>query len=134
MNRIVIMGRLTKDPDLKSTGSGVSVCNTTIAVDRNFTENGKREADFFPIVAWRHNADFLNKYFTKGRWIYVDGHMQSRKWQDKQGNDRITWEVIADEIGFCGDRKQAMPEDDTEDEPPRRRAADFGGDDNGVPF
>ena len=88
MNRIVIMGRLTKDPDLKSTGSGVSVCNTTIAVDRNFTENGKREADFFPIVAWRHNAD----------------------------------------------RKQAMPEDDTEDEPPRRRAADFGGDDNGVPF
>lgn len=134
MNRIVVMGRLTKDPQLQSTTNNVPVSNFTVAVDRSFSENGKREADFFPVVCWRHNAEFVSKYFTKGRWIYVDGHMQSRKWTDKQGNDRITWEIIADEVGFCGDRKQAMPEDDTEDEPPRRRAADFGGDDNGVPF
>lgn len=136
MNKIVIIGRLTKDPELKATPSGKPVCNFPVADDRPFAENGQREADFHQIVAWGRTAEFISKYFCKGRWIYIVGRLQYRKWQDKNGGNRISAEVVADEVGFCGDRKQAMPEDDGEEEPPRRRASDFGDveDDNHVPF
>ena len=135
MNHISIIGRLVKDPELQATQSGIPVCNITVAVDRSFTENGKRDTDFFSVVCWKRTAEFVSNYFCKGRWISVDGRMQSRKWKDKDGGSHTNWEIMADEVGFCGDRKEPLAEEPQED-PPRRRAADFGGGDDAdrVPF
>ena len=102
LNTIVLMGRLTHAPELKTTRSGVSVTEFTIAVDRDFTRQGEeKQADFFDIVAWRSTAEFVSRYITKGQLIAVRGSMQSRKWQDKNGNNRITWEVQADNVYFA---------------------------------
>ena len=105
LNRIVIMGRLTRDPELKYTQSNTAVCNFTVAVDRDYTPQGEqKQADFIDVVAWREKGEFVSKYFTKGRMIYVDGRLQSRKWTDQQGNNRTSWEINADQVGFCGDK------------------------------
>ena len=136
MNTIEMVGRLAREPQLQTTGSGVPYCNTSVAVDRSFSKDGKREADFFNIVAWRHNAEFLSKYFTKGRWVHLVGEMQSRKYTGKDGIERTVWEVIVDKINFAGDRAAALNDEAVQDAPPRRRASDFGDveDDNHVPF
>ena len=105
LNKISIHGRLVRDPELKTTPSGVSVCNFTVAVDRSFTRQGEeKQTDFFECVAWRGLADTISKYFTKGKEIVVSGEMQSRKWQDKDGNNRISWEIMADSVDFCGSK------------------------------
>lgn len=102
-NKIILQGRLTADPEAKSTQAGVSVCRFTIAVDRRFRgENGAKEADFIEIVAWRQTADFVAQYFRKGQEIIVCGSLQMRKWEDKQGNKRVSAEVVADEATFSG--------------------------------
>lgn len=106
LNKIVLMGRLTKDPELRSTPSNASVANFTIAVDRDYkAQNGEKETDFIDIVAWRNTAEFVSKYFRKGRVAVVEGRLQIRSWTDKEGNKRRTAEVVADNVYF-GDSKK----------------------------
>ena len=110
LNHITIMGRLTRDPELRRTQSGVAVCSFTVAVERDFQsrESGEKQADFIDCVAWRQTAEFVSKYFTKGRMIVVDGSLQSRKWQDKNGQNRVSWEVLADNIYFGDSKRDGM--------------------------
>ncbi len=107
LNHIVLMGRLTKDPELRRTASGIAVASFSIAVDRDFgkTESGDRETDFIDIVAWRQTAEFVSKYFSKGRMAVVSGRLQIRSWTDKEGNKRRNAEVVADNVYF-GDSKR----------------------------
>ncbi len=107
LNRITIMGRLTRDPELRRTQSGVSVCSLTVAVDRDFkSQSGEKQTDFIDVVAWRQTGEFISNYFQKGSMIIVDGSLQSRKWQDKQGQNRTSWEVIANNVYF-GESKRS---------------------------
>ena len=107
LNHIVIMGRLTRDPELRRTGSGIAVTSFTLAVDRDFgnRESGERETDFIDCVAWRQTGEFVSKYFAKGRMAVVSGRLQIRNWTDKEGGKRRTAEVIADNVYF-GDSKR----------------------------
>ena len=107
LNHIVLMGRLTRDPELRRTASGVAVATFSIAVDRDFSNSatGERETDFIDIVTWRSTAEFVSKYFTKGRMAVVSGRLQIRNWNDKEGNKRRNAEVIADNVYF-GDSKR----------------------------
>ena len=106
LNHIVLMGRLTRDPELRRTGSGVAVASFTLAVDRDYAAQGaEKETDFVDIVAWRSTAEFVSKYFTKGRMAVVSGRLQIRNWQDKEGNKRRSAEVVADNVYF-GDSKR----------------------------
>ena len=100
------MGRLTRDPELRRTGSGTAVSSFSIAVDRDFKgQGGEKEADFIDIAAWRNTAEFVSKYFTKGRMAVVEGRLQIRDWKDKEGNNRRSAEVVADNVYF-GDSKR----------------------------
>ncbi len=112
LNHIVIMGRLTRDPEVRATGSGITVCNFSVAVDRDFTgkEGGEKETDFIDCVAWRKTAEFVTKYFTKGSMIVVSGRLQIRSWTDNDGNKRRTAEVVADSVYF-GESKRSAGED-----------------------
>lgn len=106
LNRIVLMGRLTRDPELRRTQSGTAVVSFSIACDRDYAAQGaERETDFIDIVAWRGTAEFVEKYFSKGRMIVVGGRLQIRNWQDKEGNKRRSAEVLADSVYF-GDSKR----------------------------
>ena len=107
LNHITIMGRLTRDPELRRTGSGVAGASFTVAVDRDFggRDGGEKETDFIDCVAWRQTGEFVSKYFTKGRMIVVSGRLQIRSWNDKDGNKRRTAEVVADNCYF-GDSKR----------------------------
>lgn len=104
LNHITIMGRLTKDVELRRTNSGVSVASFTIACDRDFGNNGEKETDFVDVVAWRNTADFVSKYFSKGRMAVVSGRLQIRSYTDKDGNKRKVTEIVADNVYF-GDSK-----------------------------
>lgn len=102
LNRAILMGRLTADPEHKQTPSGISVTSFSIAVDRNFSsKDGTRATDFINIVAWRQTADFICKYFSKGRMIAIEGSIQTRNYEDKQGNKRTAFEVVADQAFFA---------------------------------
>ena len=107
LNHIVLMGRLTRDPELRRTGSGIAVASFSLAVDRDFgsRDGGEKETDFIDIVAWRNTAEFVSKYFTKGRMAVVSGRLQIRNWNDKDGNKRRSAEVVADNVYF-GDSKR----------------------------
>ena len=106
LNRIVLMGRLTRDPELRRTQSGTAVVSFSIACDRDYAAQGaEKETDFVDIVAWRNTAEFVSKYFTKGRMAVVSGRLQIRNWQDKEGNKRRSAEVVADNVYF-GDSKR----------------------------
>ncbi len=106
INRVVLMGRLVSDPELKTTQSGTNVTTFRIAVDRNYVKAGEeRQADFFDIVAWRYTADFVCKHFRKGSLIAIDGSLQSRTYQAKDGSNRYVVEVIADNASFTGERR-----------------------------
>ena len=105
MNVCILMGRLTFDPELKRTPSGVSVTSFTVAVQRNYVAKGEeRQSDFIDVVAWRNTADFICKYFRKGQMIAVQGSIQTRSYQDEQGNKRKAVEVYVDKADFCGDK------------------------------
>ena len=108
LNHIVIMGRLTRDPELRRTGSGIAVASFTVAVDRDFggRDGGEKETDFIDCVAWRNTGEFVSKYFTKGSMIVVSGRLQIRSWTDKDGNKRRTAEVVADNVYF-GESKRS---------------------------
>ena len=106
LNKIILMGRLTRDPDLRRTGSGTAVTSFCLAVDRDFkSQSGQRETDFIDIVAWRATAEFVNKYFSKVRMAVVEGRLQLRDWTDKEGGKRRSAEVVADSVYF-GDSKR----------------------------
>ena len=109
LNHITIMGRLTRDPELRRTGSGIAVASFTVAVDRDFAsrESGERETDFIDCVAWRQTGEFVSKYFTKGSMIVVAGRLQIRGWTDKDGNKRRTAEVVADNVYFGESRRNS---------------------------
>lgn len=107
LNHITIMGRLTKDVELRRTNSGTAVSSFTLAVDRDFApKEGEKETDFIDCTAWKHTAEFVSKYFGKGRVAVVDGRLQMRKWTDKEGNKRVSAEVVADHVYF-GDSKKS---------------------------
>ena len=106
LNKIILMGRLTRDPELRRTGSGTAVTSFSLAVDRDFkSQNGEKETDFIDVVAWRSTAEFVSKYFTKGRMAVVEGRLQIRDWTDRDGGKRRSAEVIADNVYF-GDSKR----------------------------
>ena len=146
LNRIILMGRLTRDPELRRTGSGTAVTSFSLAVDRDFkSQSGEKETDFIDIVAWRNTAEFVSKFFTKGRMAVVEGRLQIRDWTDKEGGKRRSAEVIADNVYF-GDSKpknggenvpafNGTPGEDAEYAvPPSGFAPDFGEEDGGLPF
>ena len=107
MNQIVIMGRMTRDPELRHTPNGVPVASFSLAVDRGYTskDSGERQTDFIDVVAWRNSAEFVAKYFTKGQMAAVAGRLQIRDWTDKDGNKRRSAEVVADNIYFTESKK-----------------------------
>lgn len=107
LNKIVLMGRLTRDPELRRTDSGIAVASFSLACDRDYSgkDGAEKQTDFVDIVAWRHTAEFVSKYFTKGRMAVVSGRLQIRNWTDKEGNKRRSAEVVADNVYF-GDSKR----------------------------
>lgn len=107
LNKIVLMGRLTRDPELRRTDSGIAVASFSLACDRDYSGKGgaEKQTDFVDIVAWRHTAEFVSKYFAKGRMAVVSGRLQMRDWTDKDGNKRRSAEIVADNVYF-GDSKR----------------------------
>ena len=118
LNHITIMGRLTRDPELRYTGSNTPVCSFTVAVDRDYADgDGTRHTDFIDCVAWKHTAEFVNKYFGKGSMIIVAGRLQLREWEDKDRNKRRSAEIIAGNVYFGESKKP----DSGRDELPRQK-------------
>lgn len=111
LNHIVLMGRLTRDPELRRTQSGIAVASFSLAVDRDYQsrDSGEKQTDFIDIVAWRNTAEFVSKYFTKGRMAVVSGRLQIRDWTDKEGGKRRTAEVVADNIYFGDSKRDSAP-------------------------
>ena len=106
LNKIILMGRLARDPELRRTGSGIAVTSFRLACDRDFkSQSGEKETDWIDVVAWRNTAEFVSKYFTKGRLAIVEGRLQTRDWTDKDGNKRVATEVVAENVHF-GDSKR----------------------------
>ena len=107
LNKIIIMGRLTRDPELRRTGSGLAVASFSVAVNRDYPnkDTGERETDFINCVAWRHTGEFVSKYFSKGSMIVVSGRLQIRNWTDKDGNKRTSAEIVADDVYFGEGKK-----------------------------
>lgn len=137
LNRIVLMGRLTRDPELRRTQSGVAVVSFAIAVDRDYAAQGaEKETDFIDIVAWRGTAEFVEKYFSKGRMIVVAGRLQIRNWEDKEGNKRRSAEVVADSVYF-GEGKRDSDGGKSKGEPtydPTGGFSQLEGNDEDLPF
>ena len=134
LNRIVLMGRLTRDPELRKTQLDTSVCSFSLAVDRDYKKDGeKKETDFIDIVAWRATAEFVSKFFTKGRMAVVEGRLQVRDWTDKEGNKRRSAEVVADNVYF-GESKRRDGGDTSRPAAPSASApahrGSYGGYDN----
>lgn len=131
LNKIFLMGRLTRDPELRKTASGTPVVSFSIAVDRDFKgQDGEKETDFIEVVAWRSTAEFVSKYFTKGRMAVVSGRLQIRDWTDKDGGKRRSAEVVADSVYFGDSRRSnsdTAPAGDREFE-------ELGEDDGNLPF
>lgn len=106
LNKVILMGRMVSDPELKTTTSNLSVASFSVAVERNYVKQGsERETDFINVVAWRQTAEFVCKYFSKGQLIALDGTLQTRSYKDRDGNNRYITEVVTDNVYFTGDRK-----------------------------
>lgn len=106
LNTAIIMGRLTADPELRTTQSGISVTSFTVAVDRSYRSGDERQTDFINVVAWRNTADFVTRYFKKGQMIAVQGSIQTRNYEDRNGNKRTAVEIVADNVSFCGSKSE----------------------------
>ena len=120
LNRIIIMGRLVRDPELRTTQSGVSVTSFTLAVDRDFKnrDSGEKSTDFIDVVAWRQTAEFVCKYFGKGRMAVAEGRLQIRDWKDRDGNNRRSAEVVADNVYFADSKRDSAGGSDSYGAPP----------------
>ena len=108
-NKVILIGNMTADPELKQTTSGISVCSFSIAINRRFTkgaDQGQQTVDFINVVAWRQNAEFVSRYFKKGNPVLICGQLQTRKWTDNQGQQRVATEVVADEVSFVAPANQ----------------------------
>ena len=142
LNHIVLMGRLTRDPELRHTGSGTPVASFTLAVDRDFSgkDGGEKETDFIDFVAWRNTAEYVAKYFTKGRMAVASGRLQIRNWTDKEGNKRRSAEVLADNVYFADSKPGSATGGDqnySASDIPVSAVQDFTaieGDDSELPF
>lgn len=131
MNHVTLMGRICNDIELRRTGSGVAVASFTLAVDRDFKNaDGEKETDFFEIVAWRNTAEFVQKYFGKGKMAAVSGRLQTRSWTDKEGRKCKTAEVVVENIYFCESKKS----DDQSHAVANNHFALLDGEDSGLPF
>lgn len=129
LNKVFIMGRLTRDPELRRTQSGTAVTSFTLAVDRDFKgQNGEKETDFIEVVAWRNTAEFVAKYFAKGRAAVVEGRLQIRDWKDKDGSNRRSAEVVADNVYFADSKRESA------EQIPARDFAEIDEYDDEVPF
>lgn len=106
LNTAILMGRLTADPELKTTNSGLSVVSFCVAVDRRYQKDGEKQADFLNVVAWRQTAEFICKHFRKGQMIAVQGSIQTRNYEDKNGNKRTAVEIVAENVSFCGSKSE----------------------------
>jgi single-strand DNA-binding protein len=124
VNRVVLVGRLTKDPELRGTTSGVSVCTFTVACDRAYVQNGERQADFISCIAYRKNAEFINQYFRKGYRIALDGSIRTRTWDDTSGNRHYATEVLVDRAEFAQSKNE---NNNTYSAPPTETNDDFDG-------
>ncbi len=146
-NRVILVGRLTADPELKQTPNGISVCSFSIAVNRRFSraDQGQQTVDFINIVAWRQNADFVANHFKKGRPILVSGQLQTRTWTDNNGQKRYATEVVADEVEFVDSKTDGQNAGGSSYTPDAYGAPSFSntssassfetvGDDDGLPF
>lgn len=138
MNKAILMGRLARDPEIRTTQSGISVCNFTIACDRRSKDSSgewKNEADFIPAIAWRKQAEFVNRYFGKGDRILVSGAIRPRSWEGKNGEKRYITEVIVDEVEFCesrfSDNNSGYKQEKQES---RKRDEHLYDDDTSLPF
>ena len=117
LNSVVIMGRLTRDPELRRTQSGTAVTSFSLAVDRDFkSQSGEKETDFIDVVAWRNTGEFAAKYLAKGRMAAVEGRIQVRDWQDKDGNRRKSVEVVADNVYFADSKRDSKPQESRVDQ------------------
>ena len=142
LNHITIMGRFTRDPELRRTGKGIAVANFTVAVDRDFSgkDSTEKETDFIDCVAWRQTGEFVSKYFTKGRMAVVSGSLQIRSWTDKDGNKRRSAEVVADNVYFADSKNSNTgnsfenPGSYTAPEFPATDFAMLDNDDSQLPF
>ena len=111
MNKIILMGRLVRDPEIRTISTGTAVCNVTVAVNRDFSDG----ADFIDCVAWKKTAELVSKHFHKGNNILIDGSLQSRKYEDKSGNKRVAWEVLIDRVHFIDNKKKSDDHPQTEE-------------------
>lgn len=136
LNRIIIMGRLTRDPELRFTQSGVSVTSFTLAVDRDFKskEAEGKGADFIDVVVWRQTAEFVCKYFAKGRMAVVDGRLQIREWRDKSGNKRYAPEILAENVYFADSKRDGGATSDEQPQGFQEIPDDGETDDGDLPF
>jgi len=124
LNKVILMGRFTRDPELRSTPQGISTCSFSLAVDRSFVRQGEeRKADFINCVAWRQTAEFISKYFTKGSLIAVEGSIQTRSWDDNEGKKRYATEVIVNQAHFAESKRDSQASNPVD--------SDFGGGDFG---
>ncbi|MBE7064340.1 MAG: single-stranded DNA-binding protein [Ruminococcaceae bacterium] len=139
MNKVILMGRLTRDPELRTTPSGVSTCSFTVAVDRRYkSADGQTQADFISVVAWRQTAEFVSKYFSKGSRILITGSIQTRTWDDQEGKKHYVTEVVAEDVEFC-ESKRSEGGSSYNGGASQSSASDSGyfaidDDDSGVPF
>lgn len=137
LNHVILQGRLTKAPELRQTQGGVSYTTFTLAVDRDFKSNGQKEADFINCSAWRQTAEFLARYFGKGRMVILEGRIEVRAYQDKDGNKRTAWDVVADRVYF-GDSKPSEGSNsiqgDIQDGTEAQEGFSELGDDGDLPF
>ncbi len=140
MNKAILLGRLTKDPELRTTQSNVSVCSFTLAIDRPYKNaRGERETDFIPCVCWRSTAEFAARYFRKGERMAVVGSIQPRHWDDEQGQRHYITEVVADEVYFADGKREQQGGDDMRSSAPERRSNEDSfmppaSDDTSLPF
>lgn len=117
LNKAILMGRLTRDPELRHTQSNTAVCGFSLAVNRDYAPQGSQTTDFIEVVAWGKTAEFVSKYFVKGQLVAVTGRIQSRSWEDRQGNKRVTVEVNAEEVHFAEPKRESQPSNRQEPAP-----------------
>lgn len=141
LNKVILMGRLTKDPELRHTQNDIPVATFSLAVERSFKSGEERQADFINIVAWRGTAEFVSKWFSKGQLVAVSGRLQARMYKDRDGNNRAAVEVVADEVFFAESKKKETAgayntgaEDYPENEPNEGDFEEVVGDDEPLPF